>query len=45
MLFSKHFRRREAPWEVVDTRDVSPVPMWDDDDGKMFFAVPCNATI
>ncbi|KAI0690689.1 hypothetical protein BC835DRAFT_1280580 [Cytidiella melzeri] len=31
MLFSKHFRRREAPWEVVDSRLVSPVPMWDED--------------
>ncbi|KAI0803056.1 hypothetical protein BC629DRAFT_1438147 [Irpex lacteus] len=31
-LISKHFRRREAPWEVVDSKDVSPVPMWDEDD-------------
>ncbi|KAI0343902.1 hypothetical protein BDW22DRAFT_1103518 [Trametopsis cervina] len=32
-FFSKHFRRSEAPWEVVDCGDITPVPMWDEEDG------------
>lgn len=31
MLF--HFRRKEIPWEVVDSRAVEPVPMYYDDEG------------
>ena len=26
-------KRTENPWEVVDSKDVEPVPVWDDDDG------------
>ena len=27
-------KRAENPWEVVDSKDVEPVPVWDDDDGS-----------
>ncbi|KAF7789858.1 hypothetical protein EIP86_000806 [Pleurotus ostreatoroseus] len=32
MLFKRHFRRREAPWEVVDSKAVNPIPVWDEDE-------------
>ncbi|KAJ8508081.1 hypothetical protein ONZ45_g9605 [Pleurotus djamor] len=32
MLF--RFRRREAPWEVVDSKSVNPVPMYYEDEGE-----------
>lgn len=35
MLFGKHFHRQELPWEVVDAKSVSPIPMWDEDEGKL----------
>ncbi|EIM92752.1 uncharacterized protein STEHIDRAFT_152064 [Stereum hirsutum FP-91666 SS1] len=25
-------KRSESPWEVVDSKDVEPVPVWDDED-------------
>jgi len=28
------FRRKEMPWEVVDTRSVDPVPMYYEDEGE-----------
>ena len=28
------FRRKEMPWEVVDTRNVDPVPMYYEDEGE-----------
>jgi hypothetical protein len=31
MLFT--FRRKEAPWEVVDNRSIEPVRMFTDKDG------------
>ena len=33
MLFDKHLRRDEEAWEVVELKDVSPISMWDDDEG------------
>ncbi|EKM60884.1 uncharacterized protein PHACADRAFT_168224 [Phanerochaete carnosa HHB-10118-sp] len=43
MLFSKHLRRREAAWEVVDCRDISPIPMWDEDeDLEIAYTHPTN---
>jgi len=30
------FRRKELPWEVVDSRNVDPVPMYYDDEGKRY---------
>jgi hypothetical protein len=36
MLFDKHLRREEEPWEVVELKDVSPISMWDADKGKQF---------
>lgn len=32
MLFT--FRRREAPWEVVDSKGVEAVPMYYEDEGE-----------
>lgn len=34
MWFKKHFRRREAPWEVIDSKAVNPIPIWDEDEGE-----------
>ena len=33
------FRRKETPWEVVDTKRVDPIPLFDelDDDGEYYF--------
>jgi hypothetical protein len=28
-------RKGETPWEVVDRQEVSPVPMYDEDDGEL----------
>lgn len=28
-------KRHESPWEVVDSRHVDPVLVWDDDDGTL----------
>lgn len=28
-------KRSESPWEVVDSKDVEPVPVWDDEDGAL----------
>jgi hypothetical protein len=33
MLFSIRTRRKETPWEVVDSKAVEPVPMYYDDEG------------
>lgn len=33
MLFSIRTRRKEIPWEVVDSKAVDPVPMYYDDEG------------
>ncbi|KAJ3552435.1 hypothetical protein NM688_g4152 [Phlebia brevispora] len=33
MFFTKHFHRQEAPWEVIDSKTVNPIPMWDEDEG------------
>jgi hypothetical protein len=32
MLFSIRTRRKETPWEVVDSKAVDPVPMYYDDE-------------
>ena len=29
------FRRKEIPWEVVDSRNVDPVPMYYEDEGEI----------
>ncbi|PFH50743.1 hypothetical protein AMATHDRAFT_60585, partial [Amanita thiersii Skay4041] len=31
-MFLFKFRRREDPWEVVDSKVVDPIPMFDDED-------------
>jgi hypothetical protein len=33
MLFSIRTRRKDTPWEVVDSKAVEPVPMYYDDEG------------
>lgn len=43
MLFDKHFRREEEPWEVVDLKDVSPVPVWDEDEGQQLICLKLYA--
>jgi len=35
MLFSIRTRRKETPWEVVDSKAVEPVPMYYDDEGTL----------
>ncbi|KAI0314986.1 hypothetical protein OF83DRAFT_1164985 [Amylostereum chailletii] len=31
-LYHFAFKKPEAPWEVVDSKSVEPVPLWDDED-------------
>jgi hypothetical protein len=31
-------RKGETPWEIVDRQEVAPVPMYDEDDGKLLFS-------
>lgn len=43
MLFGKHFHRQEMPWEVVDSKAVAPIPMWDEDEGQFALSPICGA--
>jgi hypothetical protein len=35
-------KRHEKPWEVVDSKTVEPVPLFDEDDGA--YAMPIRRT-
>lgn len=39
-----NFRRREIPWEVVDSKSVEPVPMYYGDDGKLSIYIYLKGT-
>ena len=46
-LYHFVFKRQDAPWEVVDSKAVEPVTLWDDDDGMSlhFVSLACRVLI